>query len=360
MLRAPNDCSGGTCSLALTYAVPTKASGLAATALLERDTRVNSRHESCRALPTLMRNRSRDHLAHKMLSAPAMRVIQIALLLVVGISTEVAARPRGGGSSNDRGRLAQVSGGIAGATRASSGDGRGGGTTNARSWAVPCTDPQYRRRVYDGVCVRRCPEGELYRESTRACARRTIAVVDAPDAMLETEAQAGAPSSPGTGRVTGYVGALKVFDSDGALALELAVSDRWMRVGGTLTRFYERQPGGAALTLTVPSLAFGVRLDDSETTRVYLEGGVVAALTRNDPMMMDSSINGVLGGVHAEHSLSKRTTLIGAAKLMGFEDDIRAASLRAGIRYRHVQASFTVLDFNVGPALYGPEIGFGF
>jgi hypothetical protein len=39
---------------------------------------------------------------------------------------------------------------------------------------------------------------------------------------------------------------------------------------------------------------------------------------------------------------------------------VRAASVRAGVRYRHVQASFSVLDFNVGPALFGPELGIGF
>jgi hypothetical protein len=109
----------------------------------------------------------------------------------------------------------------------------------------------------------------------------------------------------------------------------------------------------------MPSLALGVRIDDSPTTRVYLEAGVMGALTRNDPTM-DSSITGALGGVHAEHSLSRHATLIGSAKVMAFQHDVRAASLRAGVRYRHVQASFSVLDFNVGPALYGPEIGVGF
>jgi hypothetical protein len=76
--------------------------------------------------------------------------------------------------------------------------------------------------------------------------------------------------------------------------------------------------------------------------------------------MMDSTITGALGGVYAEHSLSKNTTLIGSARVMGMQDDVRAASIRAGVRYRHVQASFSVLDFNVGPALYGPELGIGF
>jgi hypothetical protein len=190
--------------------------------------------------------------------------------------------------------------------------------------------------------------------------RRAVAVVVAPGGVYETENPSSAPPRGGIAGVSGYVGGQMVFESDGALAVELAVADRWFRIGGTLTRFYEKQQGGETLTLTMPSLALGVRVDDSEATRVYLEAGVVGALTRNDPMAMDTSITGAVGGVHAEHSLTKNTTLIGAAKLMAFQDDVRASSVRAGVRYRHVQASFSVLDFNVGPALYGPELGIGF
>lgn len=304
-----------------------------------------------------------------------MRVIQVVFLVVVGISIEATAGPRpgGGGSGGGNGgggRLASVSGGIAGATSASHGRGSpnhassgGHGTTttdNARDWSAACRTDQYRRRVYDGRCERRCPVGALYRPYDGACVRRTVAMVlPAGTMVLESEE----PSTPsgrfGTAHVAGYAGAQKVFESDGAIALELAVSDRRLRLAGALTRFYERQTENQALTLTMPSLALGVRIDDSPSTRVYLEAGVVGALTKHDPVM-DSSITGALGGVVAEHSLSKHATLIGAARLMGFQHDVRAASVRAGIRYHHVQASFSILDFNVGPALYGPEIGVGF
>lgn len=294
-----------------------------------------------------------------------MRAIQIVFLVVVGASIDAAASPRsGGGSSSGGGRLAGVSAGIAGATGASSGGGRGGGgvVIDARYPARGCSHHDYRRRVYDDTCIPRCPAGELYRVRDGVCVRRPVAMVAAPGAMMLVEEPEGAPATlphGGTAGVTGYFGGQKVFESDGAITVELAVSDRWLRLGGALTRFYERQPSGETLTLTMPSLALGVRVDDRKDTRVYLEAGVVGALTRNDPMA-DSSITGALGGVVAEHSLSKHTTLIGAARVMGFQDDVRAASIRAGVRYRHVQASFSVLDFNVGPALYGPEIGVGF
>lgn len=288
-----------------------------------------------------------------------MRVIAIVFLCVVGVSHEASAGPRSGGGSSDRGgRLAQVSAGIATAT-SSGGARRGTETVHTYDWAGACPSEHYRRRVYDGACVRRCGPGDYFRASDRACVRRTVALVLAPGALVESEALGTTPPPQGTARVTGYVGAQKVFESDGAVALELAVSDRWFRIGGSLTRFYERQLNREALTLTMPSLAFGVRIDDSATTRVYLEAGAVGAITKHDPMM-DSSITGALGGVLVEHSLSKATTLIGAAKVMAFQDDVRATSVRAGLRYRHLQASFTVLDFNVGPALYGPEFGVGF
>jgi hypothetical protein len=184
-------------------------------------------------------------------------------------------------------------------------------------------------------------------------------MLSSPDASLQEDANASPTGPQGAARISGYLGAQKVFESDGGFNLELAVSDRWFRVSGGLTRLYESQNNREALTLTIPSLAFGVRLAKDETTRVYLEAGVATAMTRNDPMM-DSSLSGVLGGVYAEHSLSKDATLVGSARMMGLEDDVRASSLKAGIRYKHVQASFSVLDFNIGPALYGPEVGFGF
>ena len=51
-----------------------------------------------------------------------------------------------------------------------------------------------------------------------------------------------------------------------------------------------------------------------------------------------------------------------AATLEGafFPYGIHAWSARIGARYHHLDAAFRVLDFDVGPALFGPEIGVGF
>jgi hypothetical protein len=263
------------------------------------------------------------------------RVYSIAFLVALTPSLNAIASPRSGGSNGGGGRLAAVSSGMATATGSGSrGSSASGGSTTGR--AAPD----------------RCAEG--CRE------RRAVAVVAPVTASgLAIDDSATPPRPDESARLEGYFGAQKVLESDGAIGAELAVVDRRLRLAGTLTRYYERQPSGTTLTMTMPTLALGVRIDDSRTTRVYLEAGAAGALTKHDPVM-DSSITGFLGGVHAEHSITRRTSLIGDARIMAFQDDVRAAVLRAGVRYGLVQASFSVLDFNVGPALYGPEVGVRF
>ena len=231
------------------------------------------------------------------------------------------ASPRGGGSQGGGGRLAAVSSGIGKAT----GSGSGGGGSY-RGTTVNTTDR----------CTESCRE------------RRTVAVVTPIAAGGLAIDEAAKPAKPEEGaRFTGYFGAQKVFESDGAISAELAVADRRLRLAGTLTRYYERQPTGTTLTMTMPTLTLGVRIDDSATTHVYLEAGAAGAMTKHDPVM-DSSITGFVGGVHAEHGITKRASLVGDARIMAFQDNVRASVLRAGFRYGYVQASFSVLDFNVG------------
>jgi hypothetical protein len=259
------------------------------------------------------------------------RVYPIAFLVALTPSLDAIASPRsGGGSKGGGGRLAAVSSGIGKATGSGSGGSYRGST------------------VTTDRCSESCRE------------RRTVAVVAPVTAGGLAIDDSAPPPSPDDGaHLEGYFGAQKVFESDGAISGELAVVDRRLRLAGTLTRYYERQSSGNTLTMTMPTLALGIRIDDSRTTRVYLEAGAAGALTRHDPVM-DSSITGFVGGVHAEHSITQRTSLIGDARIMAFQDDVRAAALRAGVRYGLVQASFSVLDFNVGPALYGPEVGVRF
>jgi hypothetical protein len=261
-----------------------------------------------------------------------MRVFTIAFLVALTPSLDAIASPKGGGSKGGGGRLAAVSSGIGKAT--------GGGNRGSAGGVV----------VTGRGSADRCIEG---------CRERRVVAVVAPAGGLAIDESATPPSPDDRARVEGYLGAQKLFESDGAISAELAIVDRRLRLAASLTRYYERQPTGTTLTMTMPVLTLGVRIDDSRTTRVYLEAGAAGAMTRHDPVM-DSSITGFVGGVHGEQVITRRTSLIGDAKVMAFQDDVRATVLRAGVRYGLVQASFSVLDFNVGPALYGPEVGVRF
>ncbi|HEU0029763.1 MAG TPA: hypothetical protein VFQ53_03950 [Kofleriaceae bacterium] len=260
------------------------------------------------------------------------------------LSTSALASPRGNdGGGNGSGRLGQVSSGIRTATN---GGGNGSGARSSPTGNLdiyPRCPEGYRRRIYDERCV---------------LVRRPVAVL-APGLTTAVVAEGGRAPDPGPGHFEGYVAAQKVFESDGALTAELAIQDSRFRLTGAITRYYEGQLGGTVLTMTMPSLAFGVRIDDSSATRVILEGGVVGAKTHNDPVM-DSSITGALLGVRVEHAMSPKLAVVANAHAMAFQDDVQAGQIRAGVRYGHIQAAFTVLDFNVGPALYGPELGVRF
>lgn len=163
----------------------------------------------------------------------------------------------------------------------------------------------------------------------------------------------------GEARLEVYLGAQKVVDSDGSWTAEVALRDGLFRLGGQLTRYYERQPDDSRIKVTLPSLIGGVRIDDRGPTQAFLEFGLVGVRTQGDPEM-DSSVAGAVGGVRVEHRLTRHSMLTAEIHEMIFEDDIRAHSARVGLRSGPIQASFRILDFNVGPALYGPELGLRF
>jgi len=74
----------------------------------------------------------------------------------------------------------------------------------------------------------------------------------------------------------------------------------------------------------------------------------------------DSSLVAPTLGARVVHPLSPRLALLGDAEGMFFSHDVRAFAGRVGVRLEHVEVAFRVLDFNVGPALFGPELGVGF
>ncbi|MCW5802441.1 MAG: hypothetical protein KIT31_08640 [Deltaproteobacteria bacterium] len=265
------------------------------------------------------------------------RPLLVAGLLTLLVTSPALAGPDGGGRGGGGGRLGQVVGGLSGAKGGGSGGGRsGGGGASASGNSNTCRVGARVRPVYllggAGIGLRGAP----------------------------------APDTTQSAKLELYAAAQRVHESDGAYHAELGVRDGRFRLTAAITHFYEPRPDNRGeVTLTMPSLVAGVRIDDGGPTSVWLLGGVVAAMTKVDGVTqfdpaMTSSHTGGLGGARLEHQLTRKTSALGEVQRLYFPDDVRATVFRTGLRFGFVQASFRVVDFNVGPALYGPEIGLRF
>jgi len=275
-----------------------------------------------------------------------MRPLRLALLSIPVFVTTAAARPSGGGGGGGGGgALSRVSSGIGSASRG--GNPSPSSSGNARPAPV---DERIAEVCYDGT-------GRVVDEHDTDECLRPVVNASGNTVLVRRRARFAPPGPPA--KVELYAGAQKVADSDGSASIELAVTDRRFRVAGTYTRYFERQAVGGLLTMQMPTLTGGIRIDDMGPTAVFLEGGVVHARTNGD-VMGDSKITGPIAGMRVEHALGNQLSLLGDVQQMWFDDDIRATAGRVGVRFKYVQASFRVLDFNVGPPLYGPEVGVRF
>jgi len=156
-----------------------------------------------------------------------------------------------------------------------------------------------------------------------------------------------------------YLGIQKVIESDTSFSITGAITDDWFRLAAYGSRYWEeRMDGGGKLTMTMGGGTLGLPIQQGGGSHAFLEGGVVLLETANDPTA-DSSITGGKFGLHLEQRLRK-TTIVGDAHALLFEASVRAYEARIGLRYGKFEGSFRVLDFNVGPALYGPEVGLAF
>lgn len=262
-----------------------------------------------------------------------MRPIDLGVVIAIGLSSVAAqAGPRGGDhGGGGGGPLGQTSSGLGDAAR------RGGG--GGRSGPIVTTEPE-RTTVY--VEDTTPPTVIVGGETVVVVKRRRPTTLPMPKAHFE-----------------GYVGASKVVDSDESFTAEVGVVDDWFRVDGSYTRYYEaQQPGMPMLQLSMPKITGGVRVYEQQA-KIYVTGGVVGAKTKNDPNM-NSSFVGAVAGVRLEMPLGDLATLVGNGELNIFSDHVTATSICAGVRVGPLQASLRVLDFNVGPPLYGPELGLRF
>lgn len=157
----------------------------------------------------------------------------------------------------------------------------------------------------------------------------------------------------------GFVGAQKVVDSNAALSLELAVIfQHKLRLTAAVSHYFEDEMDGARVTLTAPSLTVGGRIlgGKARPTALWIECGVVHVQTA-DPLGSAGITGSYLGG-RVEHRAGD-VLLIGSGGAMMF-DGVMAGTARAAVSWNHLEAGFRVLDFSVGPALWGPEIGLSF
>ena len=253
------------------------------------------------------------------------------VLIIPLLASPAYAGSRSGGSGG--GALSQVSAGIGAAS--GGGSGRSASVDPPANWNEP--EPEC-VRVRDGAPIE-CPVTTVRGRGVRAVHSNAAT----PAATLDF-----------------YAGAQKVHDSDGSVTIDVVVRDsRRFQLAGSFSHYFERLMSGGRLAMSMPSLRGGVRIDDLGATSVVLEVGAVHAATRGDPMA-DSSITGPIAGMRLAHAISPRTSVLVDVHGLWFPDDIRARSGRVGVRVGHLEASFRILDFNVGPALYGPEVGMAF
>ncbi len=273
----------------------------------------------------------------------------LGAVLTTLLGIRAASAEKTGGGHGGGGALAGVSAGLGQATGGGNGGNGGGGTRdNGNVYAE------------DQLPQERCPDGERPRRDVpreNRCQRRVALLTEGG---VTTVAERNPNRYDGGRAKLDFYGSLEqVHDSDGAWSLEVGVHDRRLRLAGSVTRYFEQQGDGSRLTMTMPALVGSVRVDDGGPSHVYLQLGAVGVKTQNDPMT-NTSITGALGGVRVEHSLSRRVTVVGDAQAMIFQQSIHAYVLRAGVRVGPLEASFRTLDFNIGPPLYGPEVGLRF
>jgi hypothetical protein len=285
------------------------------------------------------------------------------MMVLFGTADALAEGKPGGASGGQGGRLGQVSAGIATATSTAPGSGAPGASDRATR-----DRPDPRRSPETTTCSELEPGPDVEidprhpDDSRRSCfaARDGIARGGSQVALAPWERDRPGGSRGRDPQWNGHIAVQKVYESDGAVSGSLALGDGWLRIALSVQHYVERQERFRPLTLTMPSGVIGIRLDDRRATRAYLEGGAVYAWTRND-RMGDSSVAGPMVGVSVEHALASRTTLLGTAHAMYFSHtDVRAYAARLAVRYRGAELGFRALAFNVGPALYGPEVGIGF
>jgi hypothetical protein len=177
-------------------------------------------------------------------------------------------------------------------------------------------------------------------------------------------AYASEPSSvlPTSGGVHSelYVGAQSVTSSDASMTLELRASYEDFGVGVRGTTFFEQaevpmNKPAHLLRLDLWWVGGSYRLDHDENSSVWVELGFTG-LNSDDRV----SLSGGELGVRASHRLGGLIVANVGARHFELQDDVGANEVFGGLQASILQVTYRVVDFNVGPPLYGPEVGLAF
>ncbi len=268
----------------------------------------------------------------------------LVLALLLAASPAVAESSREGGG----GALGRMNAGIGEAVSngsSNSGGSSSGGSSGGSSWNGSSNDSGYYSDCTDvGTTLPQC--GGVASTST---------VTYLPEEQEAVEDYYTGDRA----RLSGYIGIQKVHDSDGSGTAELSVTDYRFRLSGALSHYVEDQGGGGRTTLSLPSVMVGFRLTGRGNTQLYVDGGVSVAISRGAPAM-DTSITAPTIGAQVVRYVNHELALVGDVRAMFFGDGVQAVAGKVGIKLNWAQLSMRVLDFNVGPALWGPELGLAF
>lgn len=163
---------------------------------------------------------------------------------------------------------------------------------------------------------------------------------------------------PGPAHLDLYVGVHPVVDSQGALIGDVRASKDWFGVSASNSSYFEEgdgKRGAYAVRMDVMAFAVNLRILDRWRSQLWIDGGLsVSTSTEYEAIL------GSVFGLRAEHEVGADFGLVGQGRMFRFEYDVSAVEAWAGVRAWFVSAGYRVLQFNVGPALHGPEAGLAF
>lgn len=159
---------------------------------------------------------------------------------------------------------------------------------------------------------------------------------------------------------TFYFGVQSVQGSNGAIAGSLKLRLGELGVGVSNTSYVETAEGAdptemqSSSTTRMDMLAFTLdgRILSTADTSVWLEGGIGSSRSTDF-----RALAGPLLGAAMEHKLVADVGIGVGARHFVLEQDVKATEVRLGFTASLLSLSYRVLQFNVGPALHGPEAG---